>query len=171
MKLLAERFDLETGELIARPARRITTRRACASTTDPQTDHKPAGRSRGPDLLKLLDEAHQLAADGQAIVPREVGADPRRPRRPPPILLLAPHRPARAHDRSTIAASELDAARPSSARPRPHRRPRPRHARPRRPGPHRLQPTPPTSPTGANIWPRSMSFINADEAAATGRAR
>jgi ATP-dependent exoDNAse (exonuclease V) beta subunit len=33
---------------------------------------KPTGRSRGPDLLKLLDDAHQLAARGLATIPREV---------------------------------------------------------------------------------------------------
>jgi hypothetical protein len=38
-------------------------------TTDPQTAFKPIGRSRGPDLLKILDDAHDLAATGEAQVP------------------------------------------------------------------------------------------------------
>ncbi len=70
MKLLAERFDLEHGRLIAdlpsgyeMPTIRVTT--------DPQTDYQPAGRTRGTDLLKMLEDAHQLAADGHAIIPRE----------------------------------------------------------------------------------------------------
>lgn len=75
MQLLAERFDLESGALLAdlpsgyaRPQVHVET--------DPITDHKPAGRSRGPDLLKLLEEAHELASNGGAIVPPEVAPIP-----------------------------------------------------------------------------------------------
>jgi ATP-dependent helicase/nuclease subunit A len=72
LKLLAERFELASGELIGRlppgydrPQVRITT--------DPQTDHKPAGKSRGADLLRLLQEARQLAADGGGTTPHAAG--------------------------------------------------------------------------------------------------
>ena len=71
MKLLGERFDLETGQLREElppdydaPSVRVVP--------EPHTDHKPAGKSRGPDLLQLLEEAHELAADGRAVVPPEV---------------------------------------------------------------------------------------------------
>jgi ATP-dependent helicase/nuclease subunit A len=74
-KLIAERFDLQTGELLTNlpksyepPTVRVTT--------DPQTDHKPSGRSRGPDLLRMLEDAHQLAADGRGIVPATIAPIP-----------------------------------------------------------------------------------------------
>src|SRR5262249_43132056 len=34
------------------------------------------GRARGADLLKVLDEAHELAAEGAATTPPEVAANP-----------------------------------------------------------------------------------------------
>jgi ATP-dependent helicase/nuclease subunit A len=75
MKLLAERFDLQDGQLIADlpagyhpPEIRVTT--------DPQTVFKPLGRSRGPDLLKILEDAHHLAATGDALVPSAVPSVP-----------------------------------------------------------------------------------------------
>jgi ATP-dependent helicase/nuclease subunit A len=75
MELLAERFNLADGKLIAelppdyaRPQVRVTT--------DPQTDHKPVATSRGPDLLKLLDEAHAIAAAGNVAMPPEVAPIP-----------------------------------------------------------------------------------------------
>jgi ATP-dependent helicase/nuclease subunit A len=37
-----------------------------------EADDSTVRRSRGPDLLKVLDEAQQLAADGLGIIPREV---------------------------------------------------------------------------------------------------
>jgi hypothetical protein len=71
MKLIAERFNLDNGNLIAElpadyeiPQIRVTL--------DPTTDHKPTGRSHGPDLLKLLDDAHEQAACGLATIPPEV---------------------------------------------------------------------------------------------------
>jgi ATP-dependent helicase/nuclease subunit A len=71
MKLLAGRFDLASGALIGElppgfgsPQVRVTC--------DPKTEHKPAGKSRGPDLLKMLEEARQQAAEGGGIVPHTV---------------------------------------------------------------------------------------------------
>ena len=63
MKLIAERFDLETGELVARIAGRLRSAARPRDRSEPTTDHKPVGRSRGPDLLQLLDDAHELAAE------------------------------------------------------------------------------------------------------------
>src|SRR5262249_16799195 len=75
MKLLAERFNLEDVQLNSelpdgseQPEIRVTT--------DPQTAFKPLGRSRGPELLKILEEAHQLAATGGAEVPPGVPSVP-----------------------------------------------------------------------------------------------
>jgi ATP-dependent helicase/nuclease subunit A len=70
-ELLAERFDLETGELIVELPPGYTAPQVRVEP-EQKSDVKPVGRSRGPDVLKLLDNAHQLAADGDAIVPPEV---------------------------------------------------------------------------------------------------
>ncbi len=71
MKLLATRFNLQTGECIGDlPAEYEAP---CIRTgCDDASNFKPIGKSRGTDLLKLLDEAHQIAAEGRAIVPREI---------------------------------------------------------------------------------------------------
>jgi ATP-dependent helicase/nuclease subunit A len=75
MKLLAERFDLADGQLIARlPAGYVAP--AVRVTTQPSTDDKPAGKSRSPDLVKLLEEAHRLVADGESDVPTAVAPIP-----------------------------------------------------------------------------------------------
>jgi ATP-dependent exoDNAse (exonuclease V) beta subunit len=42
----------------------------------PQSDHQPAGKTRGSDLLEILDAAHQFAADGQGVAQREVATIP-----------------------------------------------------------------------------------------------
>jgi ATP-dependent helicase/nuclease subunit A len=72
MKLLAGRFQLAGGELIGRlppgydrPQVRVTS--------DPQTDRGRVGKPRGPDLLRLLAEARQLAADGGGTIPLSAG--------------------------------------------------------------------------------------------------
>jgi len=71
MKLLAERFDLASGELLARspegnelPQVRVTI--------ETSLDRGPAGRSIGPDLLKMLDEARRMAVDREDNIPFEV---------------------------------------------------------------------------------------------------
>lgn len=75
MDLIAERFNLENGKFIAQlPAGYETPK--IRVTTDFTTDYKPTGRSRGPDLLKLLDEAHELAANATITIPREVAPVP-----------------------------------------------------------------------------------------------
>ncbi len=74
MKLLAERFDLEDGELQARLPDGYETPRVRVITNS-ITDHKPAGRPRGPDLVKMLEDAQQLATGG-GDVPHEVAPIP-----------------------------------------------------------------------------------------------
>ncbi|MCI0332498.1 MAG: UvrD-helicase domain-containing protein [Planctomycetes bacterium] len=75
MKLLAERFNLETGASLADlPTDYVAPQVRVVS--DPTTDHKPIGRRRGPDLLKVLDDAHELAGQGEGIVPPEVAPIP-----------------------------------------------------------------------------------------------
>jgi ATP-dependent helicase/nuclease subunit A len=75
MNLLAERFNLENGDLIAQLPAGFATPQIRVTTT-PHTDFKPAGRSHGPDLLKLLDDAHEQAACGLATLPPEVALVP-----------------------------------------------------------------------------------------------
>ncbi|HEX5445370.1 MAG TPA: 3'-5' exonuclease, partial [Pirellulales bacterium] len=75
MKLLAERFGLENGQLLATLSDKWETPQI-RLTTDPQTDHKPSGRPRGPDLLKILDEVHQLAATSGARLSAEIAPVP-----------------------------------------------------------------------------------------------
>ncbi len=71
MKLIAERFNLADGNLVASLPKGYHSPQIRV-TTDPQTDFKPVGRSRGADLLKLLEDTRQLAADGAATIPCEV---------------------------------------------------------------------------------------------------
>jgi ATP-dependent helicase/nuclease subunit A len=75
LELLARKFNLATGELAATlPADYAVPQ--IRVTIDPQSDYKPAGRSRGADLLKMLDDAHQLAAAGAGIIPPEISPVP-----------------------------------------------------------------------------------------------
>ena len=71
MDLIGERFNLENGNLLAQLPTDYETPQIRV-TLDPQTDYKPIGRAHGPDLSKLLDEAHQQAACGVATIPPEV---------------------------------------------------------------------------------------------------
>ena len=75
MELLAEKFNLETGELRTELPDGYETPQVRV-TIDPQSDYKSAGRSRGADLLKMLGNAHQLAEDGAGIIPPEVAPIP-----------------------------------------------------------------------------------------------
>ena len=89
MKLLAERFNLESGELVARLPDGYGTPLVRVHALPEQAERaRPVDRA-GPTLLKMLDEAHRLSAAGQGIVPREVAAHCGRPRGPAPILRLA----------------------------------------------------------------------------------
>jgi ATP-dependent helicase/nuclease subunit A len=71
MTLLGERFDLETGETLAELPQGYRAPRIHLEP-DVETDHKPPGRTRGPDLLKVLEDAYEIAATDSLVVPREV---------------------------------------------------------------------------------------------------
>ncbi len=75
MKLIGDRFELKTGDLIARLPKGYESPRV-RITPQAQSDEKTFGKSRGPDLLRLLEEAQRLAAEGSGAVPREVDAVP-----------------------------------------------------------------------------------------------
>jgi ATP-dependent helicase/nuclease subunit A len=70
MKLVAERYDLQSGAFRGGLPADYEPPQVCV-VTDPQTDHRPVGRTRGPDLLRMLEEAHQLADEGGGAIPAE----------------------------------------------------------------------------------------------------
>ncbi len=73
MQLLDRRFELETGELKGSLADDYGPPQVHVVNEEPQTDHRPSGASRGPDLVKMLEKAHREADAGRKGMPREVG--------------------------------------------------------------------------------------------------
>ncbi|HEX4415812.1 MAG TPA: UvrD-helicase domain-containing protein [Lacipirellulaceae bacterium] len=67
MKFIATRFNLHSGEFIADLPQDYEPPRV--HIAPPPVESKPVGRSRGSDLLKMLDEAHTLADDGAGTIP------------------------------------------------------------------------------------------------------
>jgi ATP-dependent helicase/nuclease subunit A len=75
MELIADHFDLATGDYAGElPPEFKRPRVHIAPPTE--VEFKPAGSTRGPDLLSMLADAHDLAATGQGIVPRHIGPVP-----------------------------------------------------------------------------------------------
>jgi len=71
MKLLGQHFNLTNGEFIGvLPSNYEPPRVHIASP--PAEPFKLAGRARGADLVKALDEAHEIVAEGTAIIPEGV---------------------------------------------------------------------------------------------------
>ena len=90
MKLLAERFDLATGELRGDAARRLSRRRKSASPTAiPRPISNRIGASRGPDLVAIVEEARDLAAERRRHHSARRRPDRSRRHRPPAVLRLA----------------------------------------------------------------------------------
>lgn len=75
MNLVAERFNLEDGRLIARLPDEYEAPNVRAAIV-PQADYGAASRSRGPDLLKMLEDAQERVANGDVQIPPEVAAIP-----------------------------------------------------------------------------------------------
>lgn len=71
MKLIAARFDLASGELKGTLPAEYHTPKVRMTLDERPADQKLAGRSRGPDLVDLLEDARQLAT--ARIVPPHVG--------------------------------------------------------------------------------------------------
>lgn len=72
MQLLAERFALTSGELRVDLPAGYETPRVRVTDQEPATRHKRAGKSRGPDVVRVLEDARKLAAAGEADLPPEV---------------------------------------------------------------------------------------------------
>ncbi len=168
----ADRRSLQFGD--GPLPRRTTCRLRTAArphAPPPATGQKTIGRSRGPDLVRMLEEAHALAADGAGIIPPHIGPIPvhRAARRQFSFSRLTGQLVRSADRAGATAGSPSSAARvPLLARP----------AVPLLPHPCSMpassacsfttcypasitaaRPSRPTSPVGANIWPHSMSFI------------
>jgi ATP-dependent helicase/nuclease subunit A len=71
MQLLAERFDLETGQLKGAIPKGYGKPRVRATLAEPATDSKSTGKSRGADVVRVLEEAHAMAERGEGVAPRE----------------------------------------------------------------------------------------------------
>ncbi|MEX0586182.1 MAG: 3'-5' exonuclease, partial [Pirellulales bacterium] len=71
MELIADRFDVETGtSTVELPAGYETP--GVRISPPPTGDQKQVGKSRGPDLIHLLEDARQLAAEKGGTVPPQV---------------------------------------------------------------------------------------------------
>ncbi len=75
MELIAERFDLHTGVPIVRLPSGYETPRV-QFAPEPTAEQKLVGKSRGPDLIHVIEDARQLAAEGGGTIPIEVAPIP-----------------------------------------------------------------------------------------------
>jgi ATP-dependent helicase/nuclease subunit A len=76
MRLIASKFDLASGQPTHELPPGYAAPKVAVTPEPPATDQLPAGKSRGPNLIHLLESARQLAAAGQAVVPPHVGPIP-----------------------------------------------------------------------------------------------
>jgi ATP-dependent helicase/nuclease subunit A len=72
-KLLAERFDLATGEMRGTLPAGFAVPQVRVVSSDPEIELKPHGASRGPDLLQIVEEARDLAGSGRGLIPTDIG--------------------------------------------------------------------------------------------------
>ena len=72
MKFLGENFDLTTGAALKQLPSGYRAPEIKVTMSEPATDRKPEGPSRGADLQKLIAQTHQLAEAGGGVVPGEV---------------------------------------------------------------------------------------------------
>jgi ATP-dependent helicase/nuclease subunit A len=73
MELLAKRFDLLSGSTLSSPGTRTGSRLATVTTTQPAIQSKPVDLRQRRDLLKILEKARQMAAEGQGRQSRYLG--------------------------------------------------------------------------------------------------
>jgi ATP-dependent helicase/nuclease subunit A len=69
LEMLAAQFNLESGALVGQLPPGYAVPQIRANDKEPPTEFKPAGHARGPDLVQLLADAHDLAAAGRGLVP------------------------------------------------------------------------------------------------------
>lgn len=73
MQLIAKRFDLQSGSAPASAAARAGSHLATVTTTEPAIQSKPVDLRQRRDLLKIVEKARQMAADGQGHQSRYLG--------------------------------------------------------------------------------------------------
>ena len=72
MKLIAQRFDLQTGKCLEAPPAGISIPEITVTLEQPPSSRKPHGRSTGADLEKMLSKTWQLVKNGKGKIPAEV---------------------------------------------------------------------------------------------------
>ncbi|MEX2091893.1 MAG: UvrD-helicase domain-containing protein [Pirellulales bacterium] len=72
-KLLAERFDLESGNFHDSLPADYPPPQVRVTNSEPATDFKPLASQHGPDLVTIVEAARDLAVGGGGIVPPDVG--------------------------------------------------------------------------------------------------
>ena len=141
MKLIADRFDLTTGEFRGgKPPGSLPpdTSRRVHIAPPASADLKPVSLSRGADLIRMLDEAHALAIEGGAFIPPTIGPIPvdHSARRQFSFSRLNGQL---AYDPPAVAAKPFETPATANAPPRPTRL---RLTRSRRVATHRFQQRP-----------------------------
>lgn len=72
LKLIGERFDLSSGRCRVALPQGYGVPQVRVIAEEPPSNRKARGKSRGSDLVKLVEKARQLAATGQGVVPEAV---------------------------------------------------------------------------------------------------
>jgi ATP-dependent helicase/nuclease subunit A len=73
MELLGKRFDLQSGKMLSGPGARPGPCLAVVTTSEPPIRSKPVDLRQRRDLLKIVQKARQMAADGQGRQSRYLG--------------------------------------------------------------------------------------------------
>ena len=94
MELIARRFDLQSGSARRAPPPRAGSHLATVTTTEPAIQSKPVDLRQRRDLLKIVEKARQMAADGQGHQSRYLGPVAPDAGRPAAVFLLATDRQA-----------------------------------------------------------------------------
>jgi ATP-dependent helicase/nuclease subunit A len=72
LRLISDRFDLSSGRCLATLPQGYGAPQVRVIADQPASDRKSRGKSRGTDLVKLVEKTRRLAAAGQGVVPKSV---------------------------------------------------------------------------------------------------
>jgi len=76
LRLLNQRFDLQTGRCRADLPAGFAAPQVLVTTTEPELNRRDAGKPRGPNLSKLVAKTRQLVAQDQGVVPEAAAPIP-----------------------------------------------------------------------------------------------